>query len=200
LRAALIVLAAGQAPVWAAASPVDVVSKLSQGLEGVLRQARELDFRARYERLEPILTEAFDFEFMAHQAIGRQWQDLTPADQGRWVNAFEDLTVATYAARFDNYSGQKFETTGAQETAAHDTVIVRTRVIDPTAENVDLTYRLRRNGETWKVIDVFLKGSVSEIAMRRSEYASVLKREGFEGLLAAVEDKIASLAAPTPAK
>lgn len=173
---------------------VEVVAALNQGLEEVLRQAAELDYRGRYERLDPILAAAFDFDFMARQALGRQWDDLGAEDQRRWVAAFRDLTNATYAGRFNRFSGQRFETL-EESAAAHETVIVRSRVIDPAGEDVDLTYRLRQDGEQWKVIDVYLKGTVSEVALRRSEYASVLRREGFEALLAAVHRRVAALSA-----
>lgn len=176
-----------------------VVTKLNAGLEGVLREAAKLDYQARYARLDPLLVETFDLDFMARQAVGRQWDDLSPEDQQRWVAAFRQLTSATYASRFTNYTGQKFETLGEAEPAPHDTVTVRSRVIDPGAENVDLTYRLHQVDGRWKVIDVYLKGSVSEIALRRSEYSSVLKRDGFQALLAAVDQRVTALASGTPA-
>ena len=158
---------------WADSGPVEVVKKLNSGLEGVLRQSAQLDYRARYERLTPVLADAFDFEFMASQAVGKQWDELSPADRSRWVTAFRDLTNATYASRFNNYSGQSFETLG-EDDAPHETVFVHSRVIDPGHENVDLDYRMKQSDGRWKVIDVYLKGSVSEIALRRSEYSAGL--------------------------
>lgn len=198
LAAACVVLAAAPSLVRAEDGPVEVVQKLNAGMEGVLRQAAQLDYRARYERLTPVLDDAYDFPFMARQAVGKDWDDLKPEDQQRWTAAFRNLTNATYAGRLNRYSGQKFETLG-QEEAAHDTVTVRSQVIDPGAENVDLTYRLKNTDGRWRVIDVYLKGSVSEVALRRSEYAAVLKRDGFEALLAAVNAKIATIAAGGPA-
>jgi len=195
----LLLLALVPAPAVAEESAAAVVTRLNAGLGGVLRDAAKLDYQARYARLEPLLAETFDLDFMARQAVGRQWEKLPPDDQVRWVEAFRRLTVATYASRFDHYSGQKFETLGEAEPAPHDTVTVASRVIDPEAENVDLTYRLHRSDGRWKVIDVYLKGSVSEIALRRSEYSSVLKREGFAALIAAVDKRIAALAAGTSA-
>ncbi len=190
-----VLLAVLTAPAIAAASgSVDVVRTLSNGLEDVLHQADHLDYAARYQQLAPILDGAFDFGFMARQAVGRQWNELSSADQQRWVASFRELTTATYASRFNRSAGQHFEVSGEQP-AAHDTVTVRSRVIEPGAEPVDLTYRLRQIDGRWKVIDVYLKGSVSEVALRRSEFASVLKRQGFEELLAAVRRRIAALAA-----
>jgi phospholipid transport system substrate-binding protein len=191
-----VLLAVCQSLAWADSGPVETVKKLNAGLEGVLRDSAQLDYKARYDRIAPVIREAYDLDFMARQALGKESEALAPADQARWVAAFTDLTNATYAGRLDHWSGQTFETLG-EEAAAHDTMVVRTRVVDPGAENVDLNYRLRETDGRWRVIDVYLKGSVSEVALRRSEYSSVLKHEGFEALLAAVNKKIADLAAGT---
>jgi len=182
---------------WADSAPVEVVKKLNAGLESVLKDAPKLDYKARYERLVPVLTEAYDFDFMASQAVGKEWDALSANDQRRWVKAFSELTFSTYASRFDHYSGQTFTVLGEEE-GAHDTVVVRSQVVDPGHDNVDLTYRLREKSGAWKVIDVYLKGSVSEIALRRSEFAAVLKREGFEALLAGVNRKLTAIASGTP--
>lgn len=173
---------------------LQAVRKLNAGLQGVLRAANELDYAARYQRLAPLLMESFDFGFMSRQAIGQEWEKLATQQQQTWTDTFGDLTVATYASRFDRSNGQSFETLDA-EPAAHGTVMVRSRVLEPGKEAVDLSYRLRPSEGRWRVIDVFLKGSVSELALRRSEYASVLKREGFEALVSAARRKIDQLAA-----
>lgn len=195
---ACVLVAAVQALAWADSAPVEVVRKLNAGLEGVLRDSAQLDYKARYDRIAPLIAEAYDLDFMAKQALGKEWEKLSPEDQRRWVQAFGDLSNATFAGRLNHFSGQKFETLGEEE-AAHDTVVVKSRVIDPTAENVDLTYRLRETDGKWKVIDVYLKGSVSEVALRRSEYASVLQHDGFEALMTAVHKKMDALAAGTAA-
>jgi len=194
----ILLALASVVPVLARADsgPVEVAKKLNAGLEGVLRDSAKLDYQARFQRLAPLLGEVFDFQFMASQAVGKQWDDLSSEDRQRWVEAFRDLTDATYASRFNHYSGQTFDILGEEE-AGHDTVVVRSHVVDPGGENVDLSYRMRQIDGRWKVIDVYLKGSVSEIALRRSEYATVLKRDGFEALLAAVKQKVAELASGT---
>jgi phospholipid transport system substrate-binding protein len=99
---------------------------------------------------------------------------------------------ANYAGRFNRYSGQTFETLG-NEPAAHGTAIVRTRLRNPTGEDVDLTYRLHPAAAGWRIVDIYLKGTVSELALRRSEYAAVLQRDGFDSLLRIVEERITEL-------
>jgi phospholipid transport system substrate-binding protein len=181
---------------WAtaeASGPTLVVQKLNDGMLGVLKQAEELGYQGRYERLSSILDDAFDLEYMARAAVGRHWSQLSAAEQENWVETFKRLTSATYAGRFEKYTGQQFAVL-AEEPAANETVLVRTRVIDPGNENVDLDYRLRSTPAGWQVIDVYFKGTVSEVALRRSEYAAVLKREGFAALQASVNRKIGELA------
>ncbi len=78
------------------------------------------------------------------------------------------------------------------EPARHQTLMVRTRILPEDEDPVELDYRLRNVEGSWRIIDVFMNGTVSELALRRSEYSSVFKREGFESLLSLLEEKIAS--------
>ena len=101
--------------------------------------------------------------------------------------------IANYAGRFDGYSGQSFETVG-EEPSAQETVLVRTRLVQPEGEVVQLNYRLREANGSWKIIDVYLNGTVSELALRRSEYASLIKREGWNAVIAALDQRIQGFA------
>jgi len=174
----------------------NVVRELHAAYAGVLADADELGYRGRYERLAPAVTRAFDSAFMARAVIGRQWKKLSEEEQRRWVAAFRDFTIANYAARLNRDTGQKFELTGAR-LDDDGTVVVLSRVLDPGKETIDLNYRLRQTDDGWKIIDVYARGTVSELALRRSEYASVLKHEGFPKLLETIRGKIADLEAGT---
>jgi phospholipid transport system substrate-binding protein len=198
LRGALWVVAslfsASAALAVEATAPVQVVEKVHAGMVEVMQSAATTPFEGRAERLTPILEQAFDIDFMARKSLGRSFDDLSAEDQKRWIEAFRRFFVANYAGRFTGYSGQKFETLG-EESAAQDTVLVRTRLIDPGGENVDLAYRLRESGGTWRIIDVYLKGTVSELALRRSDFTAILDRQGFPALLTSIDAKVADLRA-----
>jgi phospholipid transport system substrate-binding protein len=181
-------------PGMAAEGGVAVIERFDQVLQEVLRDAEKLGYEGRRQKLAPAIEGTFDLEFMARTAVGQHWKEFDEEARRRWVEAFKRFTIANYAGRFNHYSGQSFELLGS-EPGSSDTVFVRTKVIVPQEENVDVSYRQRNTGQEWKVIDVYLKGTVSELALRRSEYATVLKREGVDGLLRSVEEKIASLAA-----
>ena len=172
---------------------VEEIEALQARFLSVMKQAEEIGYEGRYERLREIVTESFDLPFMAEKSIGRHWKQLTPDEQQRWLGTFQDMTAATYAGRFEGFSGQRFEIAG-QEDAAHGTVVVLARVVSPGEEDTQINYRMREQDGEWRVIDVYLNGTVSELALRRSEYSSVLKREGFEKLIETVDAKTEQLA------
>jgi phospholipid transport system substrate-binding protein len=174
------------------ASPV--IEKLHEALLSAMKRADELGFEGRYELLEPVLRNTFDFDFMAEKAVGRHWRELSPEDQKRMRDVFARFTLSTYANRFAGYSGERFEIRSEQP-APRSTVFVRTELVRPKGEEpIEINYRLRRTASGWRIIDVLLRGTVSELALRRSEYSSVIKRDGFEALVTDLEEKIADLA------
>jgi phospholipid transport system substrate-binding protein len=169
-----------------------VAAGFNDALLASMKHADALGYQGRYKQLRPAVEGSFDLPFMAEKVLGRRWGELSQADRARWQETFTELLAATYAGRFVGYRGQTFETRG-EEAAARDTVLVLTRLVDPKGDNVDINYRLRRVDDRWQIVDVYLKGTVSELALRRSEYSSVLEREGFSALIEAVRAKIAAL-------
>jgi phospholipid transport system substrate-binding protein len=175
-------------------APVKVVETMHAGMLDVMRTAATTTFEERAAKLGPVVETAYDLDFMGRKSLGKSFDGLSADDQKRWLEAFHRFMIANYAGRFTSYSGQKFETIG-DEPAAQDTVLVRTRLVDPGKESVDLAYRLRKQDGTWKIIDVYLKGTVSELALRRSDFTAILDRQGFPALLANLDGKIADLRA-----
>jgi phospholipid transport system substrate-binding protein len=171
-----------------------VVEKLHASLIDVMKRAGELGYEGRRAVLTPVVGESFDFPFMARLALGRGWRSLEESDQNRWVGAFENLSLSTYAARFNGWSGQAFETIEVTD-ADHGTRLVKTRLLLPEEDDVQLHYRLRENADGWRIIDIYLDGTVSEVALRRSEFSSVFARQGFDALLSRLQAKIESYAA-----
>lgn len=175
-----------------AAAPA--IDKLHKGLLSVMMDADKIGYSGRLNRLETIVGESFDLKFMAEKSIGRHWKKLNADEQQLWLDSFREMTKATYAGRFEGFSGQSFEVLG-EEGANHDTVVVRAILLNPDGEDVNLNYRLHQIDDAWKVIDVYLNGTVSELALRRSEYSTVLKRDGFTTLIKTIDDKTQELAA-----
>jgi phospholipid transport system substrate-binding protein len=181
---AAICLAAADVP-----SASATIEKFHASLLEVMKNAKELGFDGRRAKLEPVLDSTYDFPAMAQRSLGPAFATLDDAQRARFIQAFRNMTLRTYATRFNGWSGEVFETKGQEDSIA-GTVIVRS-VVHAKPEDVSLDYRLRETPGGWRVIDVYLRGTVSELALRRSEYSAVLERDGFEALVAALERKVA---------
>jgi len=172
------------------AKPERLIRELSDTLQSVMRDAKTLGFAGRRNLLEPRLSDVYHLPVMARIAVGPHWRKLTPSQKDQIVHAFSRLTIATYASRFNGWSGQTFEMRGVEDVRAK-TVLVKTAILSPNEEAVEINYLMRQFQAGWKVIDIFLKESYSELATKRSEYSSVLRRKGFNSLMAQINQKIA---------
>jgi phospholipid transport system substrate-binding protein len=169
------------------------IERFYAALLAVMKEAKRLSFDARYSRLAPAITQTFDLGLMTRLAVGPAWVQLGPDQQQRLATAFSHYTISVYASRFDDYGGERF-TVSPTATANPNGAIVETRLVKANGENVSLNYLLRQDGAgVWKVIDVYLSGTVSELATRRSEFASVLQRSGIDGLVQMIEQRAAAL-------
>ena len=130
----------------------------------------------------------FDVPFMTRLAVGPYWINLTQTQQQQLIDAFGRYVSATYAYRFDSYSGQQLEITGDQPYGGE--VIVKTRIVQSGTDPVTLNYLMRQNGEAWQISDVYLDGTISQLATQRSEFQSILRRKGVAGLISALNRKV----------
>jgi phospholipid transport system substrate-binding protein len=181
--------ARAEPPVAASLEPAKApIERFYAALDASMRAGETLDFEARRKQLAPIVGEVFDLPLMAAKVLGRHWKSLPAAEQRRWIDAFSGLTVKTYAEQFDENTGLVFEV-GAVQAAPGGTALVRTQLKRASDEPVAIDYRLRPVAGGWRVMDIFLNGTVSELALRRSEYGSVLERDGFEKLVATLQTR-----------
>jgi phospholipid transport system substrate-binding protein len=163
-------------------------------LLATMKEGQKLGFAGRRERLAPAVSQAFDLPAMTRLVVGLQWPNFSPADQQQLVAAFSDFSIATYASQFDDYSGESFEVDRKADPAPGNDVIVHTKLILPHDKPVQLDYLLRSEQGKWHIIDVYLSGTVSQLAARRSEFSAVLRQNGVAGLVALLKQKTAQLA------
>ncbi len=175
-----------------------IVQRLNTTLLDVMQSADALGYEGRYEKLDDALRQTFDFAFMARIAAGRAWNGMDEGQRDELVERFSRMSVATFAARFNGYGGERFEIVG-EKPGPRDTVIVDDRIVRPAGEPIGLNFVLREQtgveaSPQWRIIDVMLDGKYSELARQRAEFASVLKEGGFGNLIGALDDRIAALA------
>jgi phospholipid transport system substrate-binding protein len=188
-------LFAGLRPAIAAdtGSAPAVIERLYDQLLAVMKDAKRLGFDGRYARLAPAISQTFDLPLMTRIAIGPGWAQIPADQQQRLAGAFSRYTISMYANRFDDWGGERFEVTQTA-TPNPNGVLVNSRLVKSNGEAIALNYLLKQEaGGAWKVIDVYLSGTVSELAARRSEFGSVLQRSGAEGLVQLIEQRTAAL-------
>ena len=182
------------APASSSADPSMVVNSLNGNLLAVMQNAQKLGYKGRYAALEPVVRQVFDLPYMTRIAVGSGWSTLSADQQAQLTEAFRKFITATYARRFDGYSGEKFITDGAKPMG--DSTLVATRLIKSDGEPVVLNYVTHQDdGQSgqWQVVDIYLTGTISEMATRRSEFASVFRRSGYDGLLQILQQKVAQI-------
>ena len=178
----------------AAAMPAATLKSFYETLLSVMKEGPKLGFAGRRQRLAPAVTQAFDLALMTRLVVGLPWPSLSAEDQKQLVNAFSEFSIATYANQFDDFSGEKFEVDPKAAPAPGNDVIVKTRLIQSNGEPVQLDYLLRQEQAEWRIIDVFLSGTISQLAARRSEFSGILREQGARGLIAVLKDKTKALA------
>lgn len=186
-------LLAGSMGMAVAASARDQIADLNAALLDVMKNADALGYAGRYDRLQPVMTRLYDFALMARVAVGAYWKELPEESRAQLIDAFSRMSIATYAARFDGYSGERFEIVSAKK-SVRDTMLVKTRLIKSDGTPVALNYLTKPNEGEWRIIDVFLDARFSELARLRADYTAVIKRQGFDSLLTTIENKIAGMA------
>ena len=152
-----------------------------------MKNGRTLGQSGRFTQLEPVILRSFDISSMARLAVGPYWSGLTEAQRRQVTESFGRYISAIYADRFDSYAGQKLEVTSEQP--APSGVMVKSQIIKASGEPVMVDYMMRRSGDGWLVCDIYLDGAISEVATRRSEFAAILKNDGIDGLIAALNRK-----------
>ena len=178
----------------AAADPRATIDAFYGALLSVMKNGQKLGFAGRREQLVPAVTQAFDLPAMTRLVVGLQWPSIPAAEQQQLISAFSDFSIATYASQFDDYSGESFEVEPKTDPAPGNDVIVHTKLVQPNDKPVQLDYLLRSSQEKWRIIDVYLSGTVSQLAARRSEFSAVLRESGVAGLVALLKQKTAQLA------
>jgi phospholipid transport system substrate-binding protein len=170
-----------------------------QGLYDVLlttmKNGRTLGLSGRFTQLEPVIRRSFDIPTMARLSVGSSWATLSEAQRQQVTESFARYISAIYADRFDSYAGQKLQVTGEQPSAGG--VMVKSQIVKANGEPVKVDYMMRRNGEAWLISDIYLDGAISEVATRRSEFGAILRTDGVDGLIAALNRKADMLTATT---
>ncbi len=168
------------------------IERFHAELLDVMKNAGTLGYVGRKAKMEKIVPAALDLEFMSEKSIGARWKTLNASEQTHLRAALRNLAICRYASRFNGYSGETFQLLG-EETEPNGLALVRTQITKSNGEIIAMNYRLHQVDGRWLVIDVLLNGNVSELAMRRSEFSTVLKQEGVDGLITSIQKSVTEI-------
>jgi len=177
------------APAFAADTPTSVVEGFNTALLDVMKNGKTLGFKGRFDKLRPVFEKAFDTPFMARFVSGG-----AAVDEARAKALNESLTaysVAFYARNFKAFDGETFPIDGAREIPQG--TLVSTRIVPKADKPTPMNYLLRQSNGSWKIIDVFLDGTISQLATRRTDFAQTLKTSGVDGLIKLLDAKTAEV-------
>jgi phospholipid transport system substrate-binding protein len=169
----------------------ETVRSLYDTLLATMRNGPALGPGGRYAQIAPVIRRVFDIPFMTRLAVGPEWVGLSEPQRQQVSQAFERYIAAIYAERFDSYSGERLQVTGEQPSAGG--TMITSQITKSNGEPVHINYLMRQNGGVWQIADVYLDGTISELATRRSEFASILRAQGIAGLIATLNAKANTL-------
>lgn len=169
------------------------VSKYHLQLQAAIADPNNVSDQSLYNALAPVMDIAFDFETMMKTIMGRRWAEANADTQSRLLAAFRRVSIATYADQFAGLKQGNFEIIGPRD-GPRGLKLVESR-LNTANERVSLVYVLRIKDDAWRIIDVLLDGGISELAVRASEYSSILKNSGPEGLVTSLNEQSKGLLA-----
>lgn len=162
------------------------IQSFYDSLLATMKRGPELGMQGRFRALEPAVDATFDLGAMMQFIVGPSWTSMGAQDKSALIAAFRRMTIANYAANFEKFSGEQFKVDPNVQQRGPDK-IVQTTLVPVGDKPVPLIYRMRDTTGSWKVIDVFLEGYVSELATRRSDFASTLAGGGASALVAKLD-------------
>jgi phospholipid transport system substrate-binding protein len=170
-----------------------VIQDFYDTLLAVMKEAKHLSFDQRFQRLAPAVSQAYNLPLMTRLSVGPDWTKLQPPQQQALTDSFSRYTISVYASRFDDYNGERFDVDPIPTPNANG-VIVQTSLVKSDGDKVELNYLMRQGGDgLWQVIDIYLSGTISELATRRSEFIGVIQQSGADGLVKLLQQRTAAL-------
>lgn len=193
----LLMAAAALALISSAARAEQAAVAVVRQYQAVLLAAMQQGgaYEARYKTLQAPVAAAFDLGFIAQRAAGPAWASFTEPQKKRYVDVFARYSVAQHARRFKKFDGERFEVVGTDD-VGRGYVRVRTQIVTGGGERVQLDYLMSPRAGGWRIVDVFAKGAISEVATRRADFAPVIRSQGADGLIRELEAKAAQAKSP----
>jgi phospholipid transport system substrate-binding protein len=195
LQAALASAGAMLALPRAMADPAAIapIRALCDSLLAIMRAGHATPFAQRFATLAPAIESAFDLLAILQLSVGPAWSGMAPDQQSTLLSAFRKYTVANYVNSFDSYNGQRIDVQPDTKALPTGQEVVLTKIVSSSGETHELDYVMRQEGGTWKAVDVLADGSISRVAVQRSDFRRLVSQGGAQALIQSLNQKTSDL-------
>jgi phospholipid transport system substrate-binding protein len=169
------------------------IQQLDAALLAAMKAGRSTPFVQRFAALAPVIEKTFDLDAVLAASVGLHWPELPSDQKAQLLAVFRRYTVASYAANFDNYTGQTFRIAPDARNVGNGEVVVQTKLIAADGSSNQLDYVMRNGPSGWRAVDVLADGSISRVAVQRSDFRHLLTSGGVPALLGGLQHKVANL-------
>ena len=176
-------------PAAEAKKPVD---RLNAALIEAMKGGKTLGYAGRFKKLDPVVRDTFDFDAVSVIALGAHWKKLNEAQQKAFKSKLTELSVATYSAQFKEYGGESFVYDSSQD-AKNGRILLRYNLTAPKETPIKFEYFVGQFNGQWRIINIVVDG-ISDLALKKAQYTSVIDREGYEALESKLNQKISDYA------
>ena len=164
------------------------ISQLHEALINLMVIANSTNYEDRYKYLEPIIENNFDMDLISKVVLSRYWKTIDEKNKIKFVDLFKKLTISTYVSRFNSYDNQIFKNISIDQ-LKENRFFVKTEFKKSGKNPISFNYIVQENNEKWRIISVIANG-VNDLSLKRAEYASIIKKDGFDALISKLEQKI----------
>lgn len=178
-------------------APDALIKRISQEVLDIAKADKEIQSgnqKRILDLVEAKILPYVDFQRMTALAAGRHWREATPEQQKQLTNEFRALLVYTYSGAISQIKDQKLEFKPMRADPSDTEVEVRSQVLQPRGEPIQLNYRLEKLANGWKIYDVNVLGAWL-VETYKGNFATEISKGGIDGLIKTLSEKNKRLAA-----
>jgi phospholipid transport system substrate-binding protein len=196
LLSTLVVAAFAAGSAWAQPAPDKFIEELSNRVINQIKADKQIqagDLKRISELVDTTLMPHVNFERMTALAVGRPWREATPEQKKQLMAEFRTLLLRTYSNAFTEVRDQTVRMKPFRGNPTDDDVVVRSEIVQPRGEPIQLDYRLEKADHSWKIYDVNVLG-VWLVQTYRNQFAQEISAGGIDGLIKSLAEKNKSFA------
>jgi phospholipid transport system substrate-binding protein len=172
--------------------PATTIAQFDAALVSVMKAGRAAPFIQRFNLLAPAVDRTFDLSAILRTSVGFAWAEIPAPIRAQLLAVFRQFTIASYVANFDSYDGQQIRVLPNSRSVGAERVVA-TEIVPRTGKPTRLDYVMRDLGSGWRVVDVLLDGTISRVAVQRSDFSALVASRGGGGLIQSLRQKVGQL-------